>query len=93
MASRATSIARFDVGDGLDRRRVERRDHDLDAGFVHQAQPLVLEVQQRGPQLGPDMGAEQLRIAERGLDREMILERDFSLHVFLPNTTMMPRRH
>ena len=32
------------------------------------------------PQLGPDMGAERLRIAERGLDREMILERDFSLH-------------
>jgi hypothetical protein len=33
------------------------------------------------PQLSPDVGAERLRIAERGLGREMILERDFSLHV------------
>jgi hypothetical protein len=27
------------------------------------------------------MAAEDLRIAERGLGREMILERDFSLHI------------
>jgi hypothetical protein len=26
------------------------------------------------------MGAERLRIAERGLDREMVFQRDFSLH-------------
>jgi hypothetical protein len=69
------------VGDGLDRRSVQRRDHDLDAGLVHQAQALVLEIEQAMPQLAPDMGAERLRIAERGLDREVILERDFSLHV------------
>jgi hypothetical protein len=28
------------------------------------------------------MGTERLRIAQRGFDREMILERDFSLHMF-----------
>jgi hypothetical protein len=28
------------------------------------------------------MRTERLRIAQRGFDREMILERDFSLHMF-----------
>ena len=33
------------------------------------------------PQLSPNVGTEQLRIADRDLYREMILERNFSKHV------------
>src|ERR1700730_2817573 len=69
------------IGDALNRRRIERRDHDLDAGAVHQTQTLILKVQKPVPQFPPHMGTERLRIAERGFDREMILERDLSLHV------------
>jgi hypothetical protein len=71
----------FDIGDCLDGRGIERRDHDLDAGVIHQPQPLVLEVEEARTQFRPHMGAEDLRIAERGHGREMILERDFSLHI------------
>ena len=56
----------LDIGDRLNGRRIERRDHDLDAGGIHQPQPLVLEVEQPLPQLRPHMRAEDLRIAERG---------------------------
>src|SRR5262249_19780236 len=70
----------LDVVDRLDRRRVERDDHDLDAGGVHQAQPLVLEVDEARPQLRPYMRSENLRVPERGRGREMVFERNFSLH-------------
>ena len=72
------------LGYPLDGRRIQRRDHDLDAGFVHQPQALVLKVQKTMPQLGPHVAAERLRVSEGGLDREMILERDLSLHVPFP---------
>ena len=75
----------FRIDDALNRRRIERRNHDLDAGCVHQAQTLILKVQKPVPQFRPHMGTERLRIAERGFDREMILERDFSLHVLSRN--------
>ena len=42
----------------------------------------------RCPSSDQTWAAERLRIAERGLDREMILERDFSLHGFPLETTM-----
>ncbi len=71
----------FDIGYRLDGGGIERRDHDFDAGGIHEPQPLVLEVEEARSQLRPHMGAEDLRIAERGLGREMILERDFSLHI------------
>ena len=48
------------VGDLLDGGGIQRRDHDLDAGFIHQPQTLVLKVQKAMPQLGPDMAAEGL---------------------------------
>ena len=39
------------VGDRLDRRRIERQDHHLDAVLVHQAEALVVEVEQAVLQL------------------------------------------
>ena len=36
------------------------------------------------------MGAERLRISERGFDREMILERDFALHPSPSNPKSLP---
>jgi hypothetical protein len=71
----------FDIGYRLDGGGIERRDHDFDAGGIHEPQPLVLEVEEARPQFRPHMGAEDVRIAECGLGREVILERDFSLHI------------
>src|SRR5262249_6800455 len=85
-ARRADLPALFGIGDALNGWRIERRNHDLDAGCVHQPQTLVLKVEEPVPQLAPYVGTERLRIAEGGFDREMILERDFSLHV-------LPRKH
>ena len=42
-----------DVGNGLNRRRVQRKDHHLDAVPVHLRQPLVLDVQQTILQFRP----------------------------------------
>jgi hypothetical protein len=78
----------LDIGDRLDGRGIERRDHDLDAGGIHKSQPLVLEIEEARTQFRPHMGAEDLRIAERGRGREMILERDFPLHVPSGTTTI-----
>jgi hypothetical protein len=61
--------------------------------FIHQAQALVLEIQEAVAQLASDMGAERLRVAERGLDREVILERDFSLHVASRTTVLRGRNY
>ena len=42
----------------------------------------ILKIEEPVTQFRPHMGAERLRVAERVLDREVILERDFSLHAF-----------
>src|SRR5207247_7763471 len=70
------------VANGLDRRLIERCNHDVDPRRIHQAQSLILKIEEPVTQFRPHMGAERLRVAERVLDREVILERDFSLHAF-----------
>ncbi len=75
----------FGIVDRLHRRRVERQDHHLDPVLVHFLQPHVLDVEQAGPELVPHMRAEHLRIAERGLRCEVLLERDLSLHWRIPS--------
>jgi hypothetical protein len=41
-----------------------------------------MKIEQPVSQLGPHVRSEWLRIAKRGFDREVILERDLSLHAF-----------
>ena len=50
-------------------------------GSIHQAQPLVLKVEEARPQRRPHMRAEHFGIVERGRGREVILERNLSLHI------------
>jgi hypothetical protein len=49
---------------------------------VHQPQTLVMKIEQPVSKLGPHVRSEWLRIAKCGFDREVILERDLSLHAF-----------
>ena len=69
------------IGDGLDRRRVQRQDHHLHAELVHQPQPPAMQVEDALAHLDPDVvGKESLGIVQRVVDREMLFEPDLALH-------------
>src|SRR5262249_647454 len=72
-------------GNRLHRRRIQRQDHHLDAMAVHLGEPPFLDVEQPGLQFRPvAVRYEAGRIHQRVGDGEMLFERDFSLHAFLP---------
>lgn len=69
------------IGDGLDRRSIERKDHPLYSVTIHQAQPLLMDVEEPSFQLRPMIRWNKAgQIAERFVNGEMFFERDFALH-------------
>jgi hypothetical protein len=69
------------IRNGLDRRGVERQEHELHAAAVHLAQAVLLDVQDPLLKLGPDRVAEEsLRIVERFGDREMLFQANLAFH-------------
>jgi hypothetical protein len=56
--------SQFRFVDGLHGRRIQRDDHDLDSGLVHEPESLVLKIKQPVAQFGPNGCSKRLRIAE-----------------------------
>ena len=69
------------VEDRLDRRRVEREDHHLDAVPVHLGDAPLVEIDQPAAQLRPGVvGQEPLGIRQRVVGGEMLFQPDLALH-------------
>ena len=69
------------VGNRLHRGGVEGQEHHLHAPGVHLGDALLLEVQQAGARLRPQMqGHEGAGIVQRALDGEMLFEPDLAFH-------------
>ena len=69
------------IGDGLDRRRVERQDHHLHAVLIHLAQAASIQIDQPAAKLLPDgVGEKSFRVIDGVVDREVLFEPDLALH-------------
>ena len=71
------------IGDGLDRRRIKRKDHHLDPEFVHQANASPVNIENALAHFRPDIVRKKsLRIHQCVIDGEVFLKRDLALHDF-----------